>query len=152
MTEILLYKTANQEVKLEVFIEDETIWLNQKQLCELFGKDKSVISRHIKNIFRENELDINSVVAKNATTATDGKKYIVDYYNLDMIISVGYRVNSTQATQFRIWATKILQEYYPIKAQLAKELAESEFEKYKEIQDGAYLSDFDTLILKLEKK
>ncbi len=111
MTEILLYKTANQDVKLEVLIENETIWLNQKQLCELFGRDKSVISRHIKNIFKENELDINAVVAKNATTATDGKKYIVDYYNLDMIISVGYRVNSTQATQFRIWATKILQEY-----------------------------------------
>ena len=111
MTEILLYKTENQDVKLEVLIENETIWLNQKQLCELFGRDKSVISRHIKNIFKENELDINAVVAKNATTATDGKKYIVDYYNLDMIISVGYRVNSTQATQFRIWATKILQEY-----------------------------------------
>jgi len=111
MTEILLYKTANQDVKLEVLIKNETIWLNQKQLCELFGRDKSVISRHIKNIFKENELDINAVVAKNATTATDGKKYIVDYYNLDLIISVGYRVNSTQATQFRIWATKILQEY-----------------------------------------
>ena len=111
MTEILLYKTPNQDIKLEVLIQDETIWLNQKQLCELFGRDKSVISRHIKNIFKENELDENSVVAKNATTATDGKNYIVDYYNLDMIISVGYRVNSAKATQFRIWATKILQEY-----------------------------------------
>ncbi len=111
MSEILLYKTANQEIKLEVLIQNETIWLNQKQLCELFGRDKSVISRHIKNIFKDNELYENSVVAKNATTATDGKNYIVDYYNLDMIISVGYRVNSQKATQFRIWATKILQEY-----------------------------------------
>ena len=111
MSEILLYKTANQEIKLEVLIQNETIWLNQKQLCELFGRDKSVISRHIKNIFKDNELDENSVVAKNATTATDGKNYIVEFYNLDMIISVGYRVNSQKATQFRIWATKILQEY-----------------------------------------
>ncbi len=111
MAEILLYKTPNKDIKLEVLIEGETIWLSQKQLCELFGRDKSVISRHIKNIFNENELESDSVVAKNATTATDGKNYIVDYYNLDMIISVGYRVNSSQATQFRIWATKILKEY-----------------------------------------
>jgi len=111
MSKVLLYKTPNQEIKLEVLIQNETIWLNQKQLCELFGRDKSVISRHIKNIFKENELNENSVVAKNATTATDGKNYMVDYYNLDMVISVGYRVNSQKATQFRIWATKILQEY-----------------------------------------
>ncbi len=111
MSKILLYKTENHEVKLEVLIQNETIWLNQKQLCELFGRDKSVISRHIKNIFKDNELDSNSVVAKNATTASDGKKYIVDFFNLDMIISVGYRVNSHQATQFRMWATNILQEY-----------------------------------------
>ena len=114
MTEILLYKTPNQDVKLEVLIENETIWLNQKQLCELFGRDKSVISRHIKNIYNENELDELSTVAKNATVQKEGAREVVrdvDYYNLDMIISVGYRVNSTQATQFRIWATKILQEY-----------------------------------------
>ncbi|MFT5835644.1 MAG: hypothetical protein ACI9RG_000537 [Sulfurimonas sp.] len=111
MAEILLYKTANQDIRLEVLIQNETIWLNQKQLCELFARDKSVISRHIKNILNENELELDAVVAKNATTARDGKKYIVDYYNLDMIISVGYRVNSSKATQFRIWATKILKEF-----------------------------------------
>jgi len=114
MTEILLYKTPNQDIKLEVLIQNETIWLNQKQLCELFGRDKSVISRHIKNIYNENELDELSTVAKNATVQKEGTREVlrdVDYYNLDMIISVGYRVNSTQATQFRIWATKILQEY-----------------------------------------
>ena len=114
MTEILLYKTANQEVKLEVLIQNETIWLSQKQLCELFGRDKSVISRHIRNIFKENELDELSTVAKNATVQKEGTREVlrdVDYYNLDMIISVGYRVNSQKATQFRIWATKILQEY-----------------------------------------
>ena len=114
MSEILLYRTANQEVKLEVLIQNKTIWLSQKQLCELFGRDKSVISRHIKNIYNENELDALSTVAKNATVQKEGTREVlrdVDYYNLDMIISVGYRVNSTQATQFRIWATRILQEY-----------------------------------------
>ena len=111
MSEILLYKTENQEIRLEVLIENETIWLNQKQLCELFGRDKSVIYRHIKNIFKENELDEKAVVAKKATTASDGKVYNVAFYNLDMIISVGYRVNSQKATLFRIWATKVLREY-----------------------------------------
>jgi len=114
MTEILLYKTPTQDVKLEVLIQNETIWLNQKQLCELFGRDKSVISRHIKNIFNENELNENSTVAKNATVQKEGNREVlrdVEFYNLDMIISVGYRVNSSKATQFRIWATKILKEY-----------------------------------------
>jgi hypothetical protein len=114
MNKILLYKTENNEIKLEVLIQNETIWLNQKQLCELFGRDKSVISRHIKNILKDNELDENSTVAKNATVQKEGLREVsrnVDYYNLDMIISVGYRVSSQKATQFRIWATKILQEY-----------------------------------------
>jgi len=109
MSEIIIYEDGN--VKLETTVEGETIWLNQKQLCELFGRDKSVISRHIRNIFKEEELMQESVVAKNATTANDGKTYQVDYYNLDMIIALGYRVNSKQATRFRIWATKILKEY-----------------------------------------
>jgi hypothetical protein len=81
------------------------------QISQLFDRDKSVISRHFRNIFKDAELDRNSVVAKNATTATDGKTYIVEYYNLDAILSVGYRVNSNKATQFRIWATGILREY-----------------------------------------
>ncbi|MEA1982925.1 MAG: virulence RhuM family protein [Campylobacterota bacterium] len=114
MAEILLYKTPNKDIKLEVLIENETIWLNQKQLCELFGRDKSVISRHIKNILKENELDENATVAKNATVQKEGNREVVrdvEFYNLDMIISVGYRVNSSKATQFRIWATSILKEY-----------------------------------------
>ena len=109
MSEIVIYDDGS--VKLETTVENETIWLNQKQLCELFERDKSVISRHIRNIFKEGELEKESVVAKNATTATDGKTYQVDYYNLDMIISLGYRVNSKRATQFRRWATKVLKEY-----------------------------------------
>ena len=105
--EIILFE--NQEVKLEVNIKDETVWLTLDQLSKLFDRDKSVISRHIKNAMKE-ELD-NSVVANFATTASDGKTYNVDYYNLDMIISVGYRVKSNRGVLFRKWATKVLKEH-----------------------------------------
>ena len=110
-TKIVIYEDANGETNLDVSLENDTLWLSQKQLEVLFDRDKSVISRHIKNIFKDEELDKNSVVAKNATTATDGKIYQVEYYNLDMIISLGYRVNSKRATSFRVWATKILKDY-----------------------------------------
>lgn len=109
--QIIIYEDINGEVKLDVSLENETVWLSQKQLEVLFARDKSVISRHIKNIFNEGELDRDSVVAKNATTASDGKIYQVEFYNLDMIISLGYRVNSKRATSFRVWATKVLKEY-----------------------------------------
>jgi len=105
IVETLLYSGEEGAVIAELIIGDETIWASLNQLSSLFGRDKSVISRHIKNIFEDGELNKDSVVAKNATTAKDGKKYDVSYYNLDMIISVGYRVNSKQATQFRIWAS-----------------------------------------------
>ncbi len=107
----LLYSSSQGEVKVDVLLKDETIWLTINQMAELFGIDKSGISRHIKNVFETGELDKNSVVAKNATTASDGKTYQMDFYNLDMIISVGYRVKSKQGTQFRIWATQRLKEY-----------------------------------------
>ena len=107
--EIILFE--NQGVKLEVNLKDETVWLNLEQMTQLFKRDKSVISRHIKNIFLEEELDKNSVVANFATTAADGKVYQVDYYNLDVIISVGYRVKSKEGTRFRQWANKILKDY-----------------------------------------
>lgn len=97
--------------EIEVKLEQDSVWLSLTQLTDLFVRDKSVISRHISNIFRENELDKQSVVAKYATTASDGKTYQVDYFNLDVIISVGYRVKSQRGTQFRIWANKILKEY-----------------------------------------
>jgi len=109
MSDIMIYEDGT--LALSATVENETVWLSQKQLCELFGRDKSVISRHISNIFKSQELDRDSVVAKNATTAKDGKVYQVEYYNLDMIISLGYRVNSKQATKFRQWATKILKSY-----------------------------------------
>ena len=108
--EIILYQSENS-TQVEVRIEKETVWLTLNQMSELFERDKSVISRHIRNIFDENELDRNSVVAKNATTALDGKIYQVEYFNLDVIISVGYRVKSKRGTQFRIWANSILKDY-----------------------------------------
>lgn len=108
--EIILYQSENA-TQLEVRIENETVWLSLSQMSDLFERDKSVISRHIRNIFEESELDKLSVIAKNATTASDGKIYQVEYYNLDVIISVGYRVNSKRGTQFRIWANSILKEY-----------------------------------------
>lgn len=109
--EILIYRTEDGQTKLDVKLENETIWLSLDQMAELFQWDKSTVSRHIKNIFQEGELDQNSVVANFATTAADGKTYQVDYYNLDVIISVGYRVKSLRGTQFRIWATARLKEY-----------------------------------------
>ena len=105
--EIIIYKTSQNEVELKVKLEQETVWLSLDQLAILFDRDKSVISRHIKNIFQEEELEQNSVVANFATTAVDGKIYQVDYYNLDVIISVGYRVKSQNGVKFRIWQVKL---------------------------------------------
>lgn len=115
--EMVLYHTADGDVSVEAYIIDESIWVTQKAMADIFGVDKSGISRHLKNIFESKELDEAVVVAKNATTtkhgAIEGKtqKSETNYYNLDAIISVGYRVNSKKATQFRIWATRILKEY-----------------------------------------
>ncbi len=112
--EVIMFQVVNGEINLNVSLTDETVWLNQKQLCLLFDRDKSVISRHTRNIFKEGELDKSSTVAKNATVQKEGDREVVrevDYYNLDMIISLGYRVNSKRATQFRIWATKVLKDH-----------------------------------------
>lgn len=113
-SEILLYQTEDGETKIEVRLNEETVWLTLNQMAELFQRDKSVVSRHIKNIFEEGELEPNSTVAKNATVQIEGDRQIereLDYYNLDVIISVGYRVKSHRGTQFRIWATQRLKEY-----------------------------------------
>lgn len=109
--EIVFYQTEDGITKLSVNLQNETVWLSLDQMAELFQRDKSTVSRHIKNIFEEGELNPGSVVAKFATTASDGKTYQVDYYNLDVIISVGYRVKSLRGTQFRIWANTVLKEY-----------------------------------------
>ena len=108
--EIILYQPDN-EVKLEVRLENETVWLSIEEMAQLFGRDISVIGKHIRNVFKEGELLKESVWAKFAYTASDGKTYQVDYYNLDVIISVGYRVKSHRGTQFRQWANKVLKDY-----------------------------------------
>jgi len=109
--EIIIYQTDDGSTKIDVRFEDDTVWLTQQQLCELYQTSKSNISEHIKHIFEEGELDENSVVRKFRTTAADGKSYNTTYYNLDMIISLGYRVRSIIATVFRRWATERLKEY-----------------------------------------
>jgi len=108
---ILIYQNEQGNIKVDVKFEDESIWLTQSQICELYGKAKSTISEHITAIFEEGELDKNSVVRNFRTTADDGKNYDVMYYNLDMIISLGFRVRSSTGTKFRIWANTKLKEY-----------------------------------------
>lgn len=110
-SELIMYQSEDGRTRIDVRMEDETVWLSQDQMSDLFQRDKSTISRHIKNAFEEGELQRDAVVAKFATTASDGKTYQVDYYNLDVIISVGYRVKSLRGTQFRMWATERIREY-----------------------------------------
>ena len=133
--EIAIYKNQQNEVELKVKLEKETVWLSLDQMTVLFDRDKSVISRHIHNVFQEKELDKNSVVAKSATTAADGKIYQVIYYNLDVIISIGYRVKSQNGVKFRIWASRVLKQYliqgYVINE---KRLLETQ-NKFRELQD-----------------
>ena len=109
--EIIIYKTSDGQIKIDVRMEDETLWITQAQMVQLFQSSKASISEHIKNIFTEGELDENSVVRKIRTTAADGKDYNTKHYNLDVIFAVGYRVRSSQGTQFRQWATIVLHEY-----------------------------------------
>ncbi len=110
-TSLIMYIAEDGVTRIQTTFNRDTVWLSIDQMAELFQRDKSTISRHIKNVFDERELDKNRVVANFATTAADGKTYQVDYYNLDVIISVGYRVKSIRGTQFRIWANSILKEY-----------------------------------------
>ena len=109
--EMLIYRSADGSIKIDVRMGEETVWLTQDQMAALFGKAKSTINEHLKNIFSEGELVADSVIRNFRTTAADGKSYDTNYYNLDVIISVGYRVKSHQGTQFRIWATQVLREY-----------------------------------------
>ena len=112
-TPFLLYKNENNQVKVDVLLKDETLWLNQKQIAELFGAERSVITKHIRNILEDEELE-SSTCAKIAQVRQEGNREVkrnIDFYNLDMVIAVGYRVNSKQATHFRIWATNVLREY-----------------------------------------
>jgi hypothetical protein len=136
-TELLLYTAEDGRIRVQVRLCDETIWLSINQMAELFGVDKSGISRHLKNIFESGELSRDSVVANFATTATDGKTYQVEHFNLDAIISVGYRVNSIQGTRFRIWATERIREY------LVKGFTLDD-ERLKEPEGGRYFEELLT--------
>lgn len=107
----LIYKNDSDEIIVDAIFKDETLWVTQKTMSEIFDIDRTVVTKHLKNIFEQEELVKERVCAKIAHAAADGKKYNTDFYNLDAIISVGYRVNSKKATEFRIWATKILKEY-----------------------------------------
>ena len=133
---IRIYQLENGKTEINVKLDKETVWLNLNQIVELFERDKSVISRHINNIFKENELDRVSVVAKNATTAADGKIYQVDYFNLDVIISVGYRIKSKRGTQFRIWANQIIKEYLIKGYSLNEKRLKQKTEQLQELQDS----------------
>ena len=112
--EIIIYETKDGETSIDVRMEEESVWLTLNQMCNLFDRDKSVVSRHIRNIYNEGELELNSTVAKNATVQKEGNREVlreIEYYNLDVIISVGYRVKSQRGTQFRIWANSVLKRY-----------------------------------------
>ncbi|MGH8544094.1 MAG: virulence RhuM family protein [Gammaproteobacteria bacterium] len=109
--EVVLYEAPDGRVQLDVRLDRDTVWLTQAQMAELFGRERSVITKHVRSVFREGELEAKSVCANFARTAEDGKTYQVDHYNLDVVISIGYRVKSKRGTQFRIWATRTLKDH-----------------------------------------
>ena len=137
--EFLLFQTEDGRTRLEVRFQGETVWLSLNQMAQLYQRDKSVISRHIKNIFAEGELYPEAVVAKYATTATDGKLYKVEYFNLDAIISVGYRVNSKRGTQFRIWATNVLRKHLVDGYTINEKRLNAQQNKINELQNAVHL-------------
>src|SRR3990172_12581375 len=131
---IIIYKTVKNEVELDVRMEKETVWLTQNQTAVLFGTQRPAITKHLNNIFKSGELNKNSVSSILEHTASDGKTYKTQFYNLDTIVSVGYRVNSNRATQFRIWATNVLKQYLVKGYALnQKQLLETQ-EKFKALQ------------------
>jgi len=139
MSDISIYQAPDGKAKLEVHLVQESVWLSLNQMVDLFGRDKSVISRHLNNVFKEKELDRQAVVAKFATTAADGKTYQVDHYNLDVIISVGYRVKSLQGTKFRQWATQTLRDHIVEGYTLNKARLQEEAAKMLEMQKAFQL-------------
>jgi len=140
MNEIEIYTSLENNIELQVSFDNETVWLNRDQIAKLFARDIKTIGKHVNNVFKEEELDKKSVVAKFATTAEDGKTYQVDYYNLDVIISVGYRVKSKQGTQFRQWATQRLKDYLVKGYALNEKRLEELDYKYSEIQQVLQLA------------
>ena len=148
--EIVIYKASDSaEFQIEVRVEDETVWLTQTQMVNLFDATKQNISLHINNVFNEGELQRNSVVKEYLTTASDRKRYKTKFYNLDVIISVGYRVKSLRGTQFRIWANKILKEYllkgYVINHRIEKIEKEVEVKTFAKSHDRFLIIDLATI-------
>jgi prophage maintenance system killer protein len=137
--QIIIYQSQDGKTSFEVKLESETVWLSLNQIADLFSRDKSVVSRHISNLFKEKELDKSSVVAKNATTGPDGKTYQVEYYNLDVIISVGYRVKSQSGTQFRLWANKVLKDYLTKGYTIDKKRFEEQSSKLEDLKQTVRL-------------
>ncbi len=163
---ILIFTSQSREEGIEVRYEDETIWLTQKLMAALFDVSLPTINEHLKNIFTSEEINHVATIRKFRIVQKEGKREIsreIEFYNLDVIISVGYRVNSKRATQFRQWAKRldlflefadreILKDPGKITAKIAKEYAESEFEKYRIIQDHLFESDFDKIIKQIDPK
>ena len=143
--EIVMYQ-PDETIRLEVRVEDDTVWLTQQQMAELFLSTKQNVSLHINNIFREDELEENSVVKESLTTARDGKKYKTKYYNLDVIISVGYRVKSKRGTKFRQWANRVLKDY------IIRGYAINQQVKYLEQKMDARFQDYDAQIAEMQDK
>lgn len=137
--EIIIYKAEDGETQLEVKFENETVWLNQSQMTNLFNQTKQNISLHINNIFKEEELSRNLVVKESLTTASDGKKYKTKLYNLDVIISVGYRVKSKRGTRFRIWATQTLKDHLVKGYTINGKRLQEQQEKFKELNQTVEL-------------
>lgn len=161
MSDIVIYRAKDGHVQLDVTFDKETVWLSLNQMVNLFGRDKSVISRHLSNVFKDQELEKKSVVANYATTAADGKTYQVEYYNLDAIISVGYRVNSKEGVAFRQWATSVLKEHlikgYSIHTQQIAKRGFSELEQtvallQKTLKDHELVSDLGVEAIRLVLK
>jgi len=133
-SEFIIFKTEDEQIAVDVRFEDETIWLTQDQLASLYGLERPGITQHIKNIFSEGELQEASVSKKLLRTAADGKNYNTKHYNLDMIISLGYRVNSKRGTEFRIWATNVLRKYLVEGYAINQNRLESDSKKYYQLQ------------------
>ncbi|MDO9530053.1 MAG: virulence protein RhuM/Fic/DOC family protein [Syntrophales bacterium] len=138
---IVIYQAEDEQVSLEVKLIEDTVWLDTHQMAELFQRERTVIVRHVKNIYKTGELLHGSTCAKNTQVAKDGKKRVMDFYNLDMIIAVGYRVNSLRGTQFRIWANKILKDYLVTGYALNEKRLQSQIEKYEALKQSIRLID-----------
>lgn len=145
---ILLYETDEGKINVDVILKDETIWLTQKSMSELFECSTDNIGLHLKNIYNDQELDVDSTAEKFSVVRIEGNRNVkreLEFYNLDAIIAVGYRINSKKATKFRIWATKILKDFGKISHKKAIEKADLEYEKFRTKQDREYISSMDEM-------